>query len=198
MVLTICVLHMKRKRDTSFEELFSTLDSSIHVVVYTPREKNLLEKILQLQPDGILITGSERRIHRIQQNLLPERLLDLGIPVLGICYGFQWMTWRKGGINHTFEDKKLHEYEKYLEISAPFHISRRKYVFTHHDFIYELPASWKKVIDHEDQIWMAYESSTGHIGIQFHPEKLPASAHAFFPSWFSWLKIHSHKTKKMI
>lgn len=193
MTFTICVINMKRTRDHHFPEVFHHIDPSVRVVIYTYREKDLLEKIRQLQPAGIVITGSERRIHRVKENLLPAGILDLGIPVLGICYGFQWMTWRKGGVNHTFVDKKLHEYETYVTISQPFSLPRKKYVFTHHDFIYEVPSSWKVVLQHEDQIWMAYERKTGHIGIQFHPEKRTASAEVFFPAWFTWLQTYSRK-----
>jgi GMP synthase (glutamine-hydrolysing) len=173
---------------TNFRELLSMIDSRVSVTLLDHREKHLLETVKKLQADGILFTGSSRRISRVTEYILPTDIMELGIPILGICYGFQWMVWKQHGKNGTFQDKKLHEYHRVLEITGPFSLSKRKYAFSHHDYINELPNSWTKSISWEDQIWMAYEKETGHIGIQFHPELHFASTKAFFTAWFQWLK----------
>lgn len=186
----IGIIHTGDSFKTDFPSLLQRLHPTISVSMFHHTDKKLLDDILCLRKslDGLIITGSVYRIAKVQDDFLPRKLMDLGIPILGICYGFQWMTWNKGGELRTFLDGALHEYEKVFEISAPFTLPAKKYTFSHHDYIYRLPSSWKAVIQHDEQIWMAYDPSTGHIGIQFHPERHKASTEAFFKAWFVWIK----------
>lgn len=186
----IGIIHTGDSFKTDFPSLLQKLDSTINVSTFHHTDKKLLRNIecFRNSLDGLIITGSVYRIARVKEDFLPRKLMDLGIPILGICYGFQWMTWNKQGEIHTFSDGTLHEYNKLLEVTAPFSLPTKKYTFSHHDYIYRLPPSWKSVIQYGEQIWMAYEPTTGHIGIQFHPERHKASAEAFFKAWFVWIK----------
>lgn len=191
----IGIIHTGDSFGTDFPSLLRTLDTTISVSSFHHTDKTLLHRLSCLQDslDGLIITGSVYRIKNITDDFLPRNLMDLGVPILGICYGFQWMTWNKRGEVHTFSDGTLHEYNKKLDVFAPFTLPTKVYTFSHHDYIYRLPSSWKPIIKNGDQIWMAYEPSTGHIGIQFHPERHKASAEAFFKAWFVWIKKQKRK-----
>lgn len=175
---------------TDFTQVLRTLDPTISVSIFHHSDKTLFKRLSCLREtlDGLIITGSAYRIAKVKDDFLPRKLMDLGIPVLGICYGFQWMVWNKHGELRTFQDGELHEYQKVLQVSAPFLLPNKKYVFSHHDYIYRLPTGWKPVISFREQIWMAYDPVSGHIGVQFHPERHHASAKAFFSAWFVWIK----------
>lgn len=187
----ICVITTGTSYNPNFSELFSSIDASTYVTVFSHSEKGLIDKIIHLHPpvNGIILTGSEYRIQNVKKTFLPSRIMELGIPVLGICFGFQWMVWNnKHGQIGTFPDKELHMYHKVLEITEPFQISKKKYKFSHHDFITHLPPSWKITLQNKEQLWMAYDPIEGHIGIQFHPEKHASSGKAFFQAWLIWIK----------
>ena len=177
--MMICIIDMYTASETDFSKLFP---KDFRLTIYKASEPNLLEKLRAF--DGIIISGSKRRIHTDKsRHQLPKELLDLGIPVLGICYGFQWMTHVLGGIVATFPDKKERKYNKYLTIHEPFEVSRHKYNFTHNDYIATIPPTFTSVLSQGDEVWIAYEEKRGHIGVQFHPEKTLSTGREFFMKW---------------
>ena len=56
-----------------------------------------LEEIRQRHPAGIVLSGGPDSVHRKGSPRPPEGVLDLGIPVLGICYGMQLLVHEHGG-----------------------------------------------------------------------------------------------------
>ena len=55
------------------------------------------EEILALKPAGLVLSGGPASVYAPGAPALDPRLLELGIPVLGICYGLQAMTLAHGG-----------------------------------------------------------------------------------------------------
>ena len=51
-----------------------------------------LEKIKEESPLGIILSGGPKSVYAEGAPVCPEELFDLGIPVLGICYGMQLMS----------------------------------------------------------------------------------------------------------
>jgi len=51
-----------------------------------------VEKIRELQPKGIIFSGGPASVYEENSPLVNEDIYDLGIPILGICYGMQMMT----------------------------------------------------------------------------------------------------------
>jgi len=56
-----------------------------------------LEQIIERQPRGIILSGGPASVYADGAPALDERLLELGIPVLGICYGMQLLVHSLGG-----------------------------------------------------------------------------------------------------
>ena len=179
MVVNICLINMYKNIETDFSKLFP---KGVDLTIYKVSEHNLLEKLKMF--DGIIISGSNRRIHSDKsRHQLPKELLDLGIPVLGICYGFQWMTHVLGGVVATFPDKKERIYNKFITIKEPFSVSRHKYKFNHHDYIATIPPGFTEVLSHGEEIWVAYDKEKRYLGVQFHPEKYVVTGKDFFMKW---------------
>lgn len=169
---------MYKTIETDFFKLFP---KDVPLTIYKVSEPNLLEKLKAF--DYIIISGSNRRIHTDKsRHQLPRELLYLGIPVLGICYGFQWMVHVLGGNVATFPDKKERSYNKYLTITEPFKVSRHKYKFSHNDYIATIPPTFTDVLSQGDEIWIAYDKENKYLGVQFHPEKHLATGKEFLLS----------------
>lgn len=138
--------------------------------------------------NGIIIGGSTSRILTKTALKLPQKIFTSGIPILGICYGFQLMMQNMCSSTaiSTFPNSKENKRRKYLTIELPnFKVSRTLYYFIHHDYITKIPKSWKKDIVHGDEIWMAHYKK--HIGIQFHPEKFIKTGKMFFEEWIKFI-----------
>lgn len=56
-----------------------------------------LEKIKEMNPKGIIITGGPNSVYGEDSLLCDKELFHMGIPVLGICYGSQMMSYMLGG-----------------------------------------------------------------------------------------------------
>jgi GMP synthase-like glutamine amidotransferase len=183
----------------------STGEQHIQVQYMVYNTSNLID-ILQnykkiYKYNAIILSGSSKRVLEEGAPDLPKEILRLKIPILGLCYGFQWMVKVLGGKVATFLDKKEHKYNKWIEFKKPFNISTEKYYFYHHDYIQELPHSgsqWESIYENnqnnvneknnEHQIWIAENKKMGLLGLQFHPESHRKSAIAFYSTWIAWLK----------
>ena len=56
-----------------------------------------LEAIREFNPRGIILSGGPASVYDAEAPKCSPDILDLGVPVLGICYGMQWMTQRLKG-----------------------------------------------------------------------------------------------------
>jgi GMP synthase-like glutamine amidotransferase len=179
-----------------FLNIFKIIDSSIEVIFKLFSDLNLVKFIISKEQriDAFILSGSSYRILEDSSPQLPKRILSLGIPILGLCYGFEWIVQVLGGTVATFENKKEHIYNKFIEIEKPFKVSKIKYAFNHYDYIQKLPKNWSISLTHkegiDEQIWIAYDNNKQIMGLQFHPEKYKKSGVEFYRCWLSWLKIN--------
>src|SRR5260370_17615719 len=56
-----------------------------------------IEEIRKLEPAGIILSGGPSSVYDAGAPKCDPKVLALGIPVLGICYGMQWITHTLGG-----------------------------------------------------------------------------------------------------
>lgn len=166
--------------------VFEKIDKNIKITVLPYKLRNIVSKIKTLNCNAIILSGSNHRVLKTPLQSLKD-VLELDIPLLGICFGYQWMIETLKGTIDFYKDGQLHEYSQLLEISGPFNVAKRKYEFSHHDFITQLPEKWRPIIQYNEQIWMAYRPDKQWIGIQFHPEKHIASGKDFYSKWIKFL-----------
>lgn len=151
------------------------------------REFNVYSEIVPFNADvelgeeikGVIFSGSPCSV--LQEKALHAQLDVLGkLPVLGICYGAQYMAHAKGG---KVEASKTREYGKAQlhdlhDPTDPFlkGISKDSQVWmSHGDTIMELPDTFEVLASTRDVHVAAYRSKAGTFeqpvyGIQFHPE----------------------------
>lgn len=191
----ICIILMTRnKKETKWyiKRFKKSFNKNVKIYFKKWYDTNLINFIKNNNIDGIILSGSVDRILDTFKIIatLPKKILNLGIPILGICYGYQWIIKNLYGRNsiNSFKNIKIHRYNKNLKITKPFTINDIKYSFNHHDYIRKIPIKWKKIIIHKNQIWMSYDKYKKIIGVQFHPEYYNKSGKIFFEKWLKYIE----------
>lgn len=132
-----------------------------------------LERIKREDYKGIIFTGGPNSVYDESSPHYTPDVLKLGIPVLGICYGAQLMTWMLGG---KVETAPVSEYGK-IELSnlggtVLNGVPENSVVWmSHTDYISEPPKDFKVVGKTADCPCAAMEcAEKGYYAVQFHPE----------------------------
>lgn len=133
-----------------------------------------IDTIKELNPKGIILSGGPMSVKDDGAPAIDERILAMGIPVLGICYGLQLISYTLGGI---VEKSDKREYGK-----ASFHVLEDNPLFegipvestvwmSHGDHVKTLPTGFKKIGSSPNTENCAITSLEFPIyGVQFHPE----------------------------
>jgi GMP synthase-like glutamine amidotransferase len=131
-----------------------------------------------------LVNG--RRNGSRYRSTIDERILRSKIPILAICYGFQYIVHRFG--NSSFIKSGRSGYMKYassFEITSPFDMPKSKYFFLHTDYIVKVPKAFKVIKKIKNKIMVAYNAKKNILGVQFHPERYKRSRGVFFKIWIN-------------
>jgi len=138
--------------------------------------------IRDFKPQGIILSGGPNSVYEAEDWRAPQVVFELGVPVLGICYGMQTMAEQLGG---KVESSGKREFG-YAEIRARGHsllfkdIEDRKNAeghglldvwMSHGDKVTELPAGFKIIASSDSCPIAAMADEARHYyGVQFHPE----------------------------
>ena len=141
-----------------------------------PYNKIGIDEIKQLSPKGIIFTGGPQSVYGEDAPSVPAELFELGIPVLGICYGSQLMAHVLGGKVETCTvseyGKTETEYDKGCVLFADEEIPGRAVSWmSHTDFISKVPAGFR-IAAHTSNCPCAamYNEEKKLYAVQFHPE----------------------------
>ncbi|BCB02186.1 glutamine-hydrolyzing GMP synthase [Bacillus sp. KH172YL63] len=133
-----------------------------------------LEEIKEMNPTGIIFSGGPNSVYGEDSFRCDERIFDLDIPILGICYGMQLMTMHFGG---KVERAKHREYGK-----AAINIEKQSKLFSnlpeeqvvwmsHGDLVVEAPAGFEvNATNPSCPIASMSNEEQGLYAVQFHPE----------------------------
>lgn len=133
-----------------------------------------LEEIQELNPTGIIFSGGPNSVYGEDSFRCDERIFDLDIPILGICYGMQLMTMHFGG---KVERAMHREYGK-----AAINIEKQSKLFSnlpeeqvvwmsHGDLVVEAPAGFNvNATNPSCPIASMSNEEKGLYAVQFHPE----------------------------
>ncbi|NDB35195.1 MAG: hypothetical protein EB023_07575 [Flavobacteriia bacterium] len=141
-----------------------------------------LNHIRAWKPDALILSGSRFHVKDPEAPTLPMKIFSLGIPILGICYGFQWMIQSLGGRVSTLP--RAVDVYRTLDMGSGSDVYR----FRHQDYIQRLPKDWVAEWTYQGQVWVASHPEHKWLGIQFHPEFNKKTAEYFFNRWVEWLR----------
>ena len=136
-----------------------------------------VEKISAAAPNGIILSGGPNSVALADTPRAPQIVFDLGVPVLGICYGQQTMCAQLGG---WVEPGTSREFGRAaLDIAAPcslfegfWQVGGQYTVWmSHGDHVAKLPDGFNVVATSTGAPFAAVADESRHYyGVQFHPE----------------------------
>ena len=148
------------------------------------REKNVycevvpctisIEKIKEKNPKGIIFTGGPSSIYQEDAPKCDEEVFKLGVPILGICYGMQFMAHTLGGNVKRAQKREYGQMNVELENDSKlFNGFNRNNIclMSHTDYVDELPEGFNKIAYTDTCKIAGMENKEQNFyGVQFHPE----------------------------
>jgi GMP synthase (glutamine-hydrolysing) len=133
-----------------------------------------LEEVARRKPRGIVLSGGPASVYADGAPRLDRELLELGVPVMGICYGMQLLVHELGG---RVEQAEVGEFGRSdLHVSEPGVLLRdmpaeQTCWMSHRDTVFEPPPGFTALACSSSSPVAAVEDTARSIyGIQFHPE----------------------------
>jgi GMP synthase (glutamine-hydrolysing) len=132
-------------------------------------------EIERRRPRGLVLSGGPASVYEPGAPAFPTELLDLGIPLLGICYGMQAMVAALGGRVEAAEAGEFGRTELIVldgggELLAGLPEKQHCWM-SHRDSVFEPPAGFAALASSPGSPVAACEApERGLYGIQFHPE----------------------------
>ena len=133
-------------------------------------------KIKELQPQGIIFTGGPASVYEENAPKIEADVFELGIPVLGLCYGMQFMAQTLGGEVRHADRREFGKTETDVDTSSPLFkgLAEKEIVWmSHQDYVAKLPAGFS-IVAHSENCPVAAMQNTERklYAMQYHPEVL--------------------------
>lgn len=133
-----------------------------------------LDKIKEMNPKGIIFTGGPNSVYGDDSPRCEKEIFDLNIPILGICYGSQLMSYMLGGKVETAPVSEYGKTEVDVDKSSVLfeNVSEKTICWmSHTDYIAEAPEDFKIVAHTPVCPVAAMENAERKLyAVQFHPE----------------------------
>lgn len=133
-----------------------------------------IEKIKEKNPKGIIFTGGPASVYGEDSPRCAEGIFELGIPVLGICYGMQLMTYTLGGNVARANKREYGTTDVSIDNSSLLFEgfeNTNGFLMSHTDFVEKVPEGFKNIGHTLSCPNAAMENKEKNLyGIQFHPE----------------------------
>ena len=131
-------------------------------------------KIIDLNPKGIILSGGPNSVTESYTPRLPQCVFDLGIPILGICYGMQTLAEQMGGHVISSDQKEFGHSELIIVKDSVLFKNLKKQInvwMSHGDQVQDIPDEFDLIAATETAPISAMEHINLPIyAIQFHPE----------------------------
>ena len=148
------------------------------------REKNIyceikphdtpIEEIKKMSPKAIILSGGPESVHEKDSPRIDKRVWDLGIPILGICYGMQLIAKEMGGNVEPGEKSEYGSTQiEVLEKGNLFDGLEKELIcwMSHKDIVKKLPKDFKVLASSKNIPIASFGNKDKKLyGIQFHAE----------------------------
>jgi GMP synthase (glutamine-hydrolysing) len=135
-----------------------------------------IERIRQLQPEGIILSGGPASVYAEGAPMLEKQVVDLPVPILGICYGMGVFLQQLGGGVARADRREFGSAQLFIDDASdlffgftPGHETR--VWMSHGDKMESLPRGWRVLAHSANSPLAACRDGAGRLfGVQFHPE----------------------------
>ena len=132
-----------------------------------------IEEIRALEPVGIVLSGGPSSVYDATAPVCDPKVLQLDVPVLGICYGMQWMAHTLGGKVEPAERREYGRAELAIENGSKLFAdipSRFKIWNSHGDHVVGVPEGFSVTGRTDNAIGAVENAAKKLYGVEFHPE----------------------------
>lgn len=133
-----------------------------------------IDEIKKLNPQGIILSGGPSSVYEQNAPTTDKKILDLGIPILGICYGLQLIGKFVG--SHVLGGKLKEFGKKILKVEKQGKLlkglSKKEQIWmSHGDLVTSLPKDFHILASTDSCKIASFENNIKKLyGVQFHPE----------------------------
>ncbi|HAE45215.1 MAG TPA: GMP synthase (glutamine-hydrolyzing), partial [Lachnospiraceae bacterium] len=149
-------------------------ENNVYCEIYSYRTP--LHEILARHPMGIILTGGPSSVYEENAATCTAELFEAGIPVLGLCYGAQLMSYVLGGEVRRAADREYGKTETIFDTTSPLFegIPDKSIVWmSHFDYISKLAPGFESIAHTASTPVAAAQNRERKLyAIQFHPEVL--------------------------
>jgi GMP synthase (glutamine-hydrolysing) len=133
-----------------------------------------LDEIKSYHPAGIVLSGGPSSVYDADAPPADEHVLHLGLPVLGICYGLQFMVYKLGGKVRAADKREYgHAQVELLRSGTPLFKSLQEPLavwMSHGDEAMELPPGFELIGRTSNAVAAIQNPAQKFYAVQFHPE----------------------------
>lgn len=133
-----------------------------------------IEKIKEKNPKGLIFTGGPNSVYLEDSPMCNKEIFELGIPILGICYGMQLMTHILGGTVSRADKREYGTLPVNINNKSPLFSGfgdSNECLMSHTDFVSKVPEGFEVIGSTNNCPTAAMQNlEKKFYGIQFHPE----------------------------
>lgn len=133
-----------------------------------------IDKIREKDPKGIIFTGGPNSVYEEGAPKIDKKIFELKIPILGICYGHQLMTYTLGGEVKSANTREYGKTNVILNKTSPIFKgidNNNSCWMSHTDYVAKVPEGFNVIASTNVCDIAAMENSKAKFyGVQFHPE----------------------------
>ncbi len=157
-----------------YKELIARRIRECHVYSVIMSGASSIEEIKTKNPIGIVLTGGPNSVYDERSPKCEKELFELGIPILGICYGAQLMAHTLGGVVSPCEVSEYGKTDMFLDADCPLYKGlgpKQIVLMSHTDRVTALPQGFVVTAHTEHCPIASYADREKKLyGTQFHPE----------------------------
>ena len=132
-----------------------------------------LDEIRSYSPAGIILSGGPSSVYDKDAPVADQRVFSLGLPVLGICYGLQYMVHALGGKVHPADKREYGHAKVEVQPGSPLFEGLPKVLavwMSHGDEAVELPSGFHQTAQSPNAVAAIENPGQKMWAVQFHPE----------------------------
>lgn len=158
-----------------YTQLIARRIRECHVYCEILPYKTAVEKIKEINPKGIVLSGGPSSVYAEKAPVCDPKIFELGIPILGICYGMQLMSQKLNGTvsradNGEYGKTKMQVLHKDSPLFKGLPETMQVWM-SHGDFVAVPPPGFKAIGRTDNTLVAAIGDDERKLyGVQFHPE----------------------------